>query len=135
MTGASVSLLGGPGPDTFTINQDAGPVSVDGLGGANQLNVSESGSAGAYRQRVSGPETVSMWQSLSFGANYKAAYCLSVCPAGEDVIGPYLADRRQFMEDTLKPLRQKSETIYVARGTDARGRGRGRDVQDEREIG
>ena len=81
--------------------------------------VAESGSGSAYRQRVSGPETVSMWQSLSFGANYKAAYCLSVCPAGEDVIGPYLADRRQFMEDTLKPLRQKSETIYVARGTDA----------------
>jgi NAD-dependent dihydropyrimidine dehydrogenase PreA subunit len=81
--------------------------------------VAESGSGSAYRQRVSGPETVSMWQSLSFGANYKAAYCLSVCPAGEDVIGPYLADRTQFMEDTLKPLRQKSETIYVARGTDA----------------
>ena len=34
-----------------------------------------------------------MWQSLSFGANYKAAYCLSVCPAGEDVIGPYLTDK------------------------------------------
>ena len=60
-----------------------------------------------------------MWQSLSFGANYKAAYCLSVCPAGEDVIGPYLADRQQFMEETLKPLREKPETIYVARGTDA----------------
>src|SRR5262249_23728502 len=60
-----------------------------------------------------------MWQSLSFGANYKAAYCLSVCPAGEDVIGPYLGDRKQYMEDTLKPLREKPETIYVARGTDA----------------
>src|SRR5271157_2533451 len=69
--------------------------------------VAESGSASAYRQKVSGAETVSMWQSLSFGANYKAAYCLSVCPAGEDVIGPYLADRKQFMEETLKPLRDK----------------------------
>ena len=28
-----------------------------------------------------------MWQSLSYGANYRAAYCLAVCPAGEDVIG------------------------------------------------
>jgi hypothetical protein len=81
--------------------------------------VAESGSARDYRQKVSGAETVSMWQSLSFGANYKAAYCLSVCPAGEDVIGPYLADRQQFMEETLKPLREKPETIYVARGTDA----------------
>jgi NAD-dependent dihydropyrimidine dehydrogenase PreA subunit len=42
--------------------------------------VAESGSARDYRQKVSGAETVSMWQSLSFGANYKAAYCLSVCP-------------------------------------------------------
>jgi ferredoxin len=46
--------------------------------------VAESGSARDYRQKVSGAETVSMWQSLSFGANYKAAYCLSVCPAGEE---------------------------------------------------
>ena len=34
-----------------------------------------------------------MWQSLSFGPNYKAAYCLAVCPAGEDVIGPFLTDQ------------------------------------------
>jgi len=39
-----------------------------------------------YRKRVSDSESASMWQSLSYGANYKAAYCLSVCPAGEDVI-------------------------------------------------
>jgi hypothetical protein len=25
------------------------------------------------------------------------------------VIGPYLADRQQFMEETLKPLRDKPE--------------------------
>jgi NAD-dependent dihydropyrimidine dehydrogenase PreA subunit len=81
--------------------------------------VASSDSAHDYRQKVSGAETVSMWQSLSFGANYKAAYCLSVCPAGEDVIGPYLTDRKQFMEETLKPPREKPETIYVARGTDA----------------
>jgi epoxyqueuosine reductase QueG len=41
-----------------------------------------------YRRKVSDAESASMWQSLSFGANYKATYCLSVCPAGEDVIGP-----------------------------------------------
>src|SRR5690349_3957038 len=35
-----------------------------------------------YRRRVKDSETVSMWQSLSFGANYKAAYCMAVCPAG-----------------------------------------------------
>jgi ferredoxin len=82
-------------------------------------SIAASGSAEAYRQKVSGAETVSMWQSLSFGANYKAAYCLSVCPAGEDVIAPFLDDRRQFVDQIVKPLRDKAETIYVAPGTDA----------------
>src|SRR5262249_14117779 len=44
--------------------------------------IADSHSAREYRQKVSDPETVSMWQSLSFGANYKAAYCMAVCPAG-----------------------------------------------------
>ena len=39
-----------------------------------------------YRRRVRDSETVSMWQSLAYGPNYKAAYCMAVCPAGEDVI-------------------------------------------------
>ncbi len=60
-----------------------------------------------------------MWQSLSFGPNYKTAYCLSVCPAGEDVIGPFLDDRGGFIASTVKPLQQKEETIYVQPNTDA----------------
>jgi hypothetical protein len=54
-----------------------------------------------------------MWQSLSFKPNYKAAYCLAVCPAGEDVLPPYLDDRRAFMDTVLKPLQDKVEPIYV----------------------
>ncbi len=81
--------------------------------------VADSGSRRAYRRQVTPAETVSMWQSLSFGANYKAAYCLSVCPAGEEVIGPYLADRRRFIDETVKPLREKAETIYVVAESDA----------------
>ncbi len=60
-----------------------------------------------------------MWQSLSFGANYKAAYCLAVCPAGEEVIGPYLADRPGFLRDTVRPLQEKEEAVYVLKGSDA----------------
>jgi alkyl sulfatase BDS1-like metallo-beta-lactamase superfamily hydrolase len=60
-----------------------------------------------------------MWQSLSFGANYKAAYCLSVCPAGEDVIGPYLTDKAGHLRETVRPLQEKEETIYVVAGSDA----------------
>lgn len=73
----------------------------------------------AYRERVSDPDTVSMWQSLSFGPNYKAAYCLAVCPAGEDVIGPYLDDKKSFMAEIVRPLQDKPETIYVSDNSDA----------------
>ncbi|MFB9759351.1 SCP2 sterol-binding domain-containing protein [Ectobacillus funiculus] len=60
-----------------------------------------------------------MWQSLSFGASYKAAYCLSVCPAGEDVIGEFLDDRKKFLKEVVKPLQDKSEMVYVVPNSDA----------------
>ncbi len=72
-----------------------------------------------YRHRVSDAESSSMWQSLSFGANYKAAYCLSVCPAGEDVIGPYLTDKKTHLKENVKPLQAKAETVYVLKNSDA----------------
>jgi ferredoxin len=81
--------------------------------------IAGSSSARQYRQQVSDAETVSMWQSLSFGPNYKAAYCLAVCPAGEDVIGPFLTNRPQFLKDIVDPLQRKVETVYVVPGSDA----------------
>lgn len=72
-----------------------------------------------YREKVSDGEVVSMWQSLSFKPSYKAAYCISVCPAGEDVISPYLEDRVGFAERHVKPLQQTAETIYVLPNSDA----------------
>jgi Fe-S-cluster-containing hydrogenase component 2 len=81
--------------------------------------VVNSASAPAYRRRVEDSETASMWQSLSFGANYKAAYCLAVCPAGEEVIPPFLRDRARHVEAHVRPLQQKSETVYVVAGSDA----------------
>src|SRR5256885_9865828 len=68
--------------------------------------VAESKNAGDYRSRVSDAESASMWQSLSFGANYKAAYCLAVCPAGEDVIGPYLSDRKAHLKEVRSEERR-----------------------------
>jgi len=73
----------------------------------------------ALRGRVTREETVSVWQSLAFGPNYKAAYCLSVCPAGEDVIGPFQTDRAAFQDEVVRPLREKAETVYVVPGSDA----------------
>ena len=60
-----------------------------------------------------------MWQSLGYRPNYKAAYCMAVCPAGEDVIGPFLDDRKGFLETVVDPLRDKRETLYVVAGSDA----------------
>src|SRR6516162_478460 len=91
------------------------------MGGFNDWveKIADSKSAHDYRKNVSGAETVSMWQSLSFGANYKAAYCMAVCPAGEDVIAPFLTNRKQFLDDVVRPLQNKPETVYVVPNSDA----------------
>jgi putative sterol carrier protein/Fe-S-cluster-containing hydrogenase component 2 len=81
--------------------------------------VADSKNARVYRSRVSDAESASMWQSLSYGANYKAAYCLAVCPAGEDVIGPFLADRKVHLKEVVRPLQEKEETIFVTKNSDA----------------
>lgn len=81
--------------------------------------IAESNDALSYRQKVTLSETASMWQSLAFGPNYKAAYCLAVCPAGEDVIGQYLTDKPTFLKETLRPLTEKEEILYVIPGSDA----------------
>jgi epoxyqueuosine reductase len=75
--------------------------------------IADSADGAEFRERVTDSENASMWQSLSFKPNYKAAYCMAVCPAGEDVLGPYLDDRKEFMNTVLKPLRDKVETLYV----------------------
>ena len=82
-------------------------------------NIADSGSAQQYRQKVTDAESSSMWQSLSFGANYKAAYCMAVCPAGEDVIQPFTTNRKKFVTGVLKPLQHKKEILYVTPGSDA----------------
>jgi Fe-S-cluster-containing hydrogenase component 2 len=81
--------------------------------------VADSKNALDYRKRVADTESASMWQSLSFGANYKAAYCLAVCPAGEEVIGRYLTDKAGHLRETVRPLQDKEETVYVVAGSDA----------------
>src|SRR3954463_8582428 len=81
--------------------------------------VADSKSARDYRSRVSDAESASMWPSLSYGANYKGAYCLAVCPAGEDVIGPFLTDRKAHLKEVVRPLQEKEETIYVTKNSDA----------------
>jgi alkyl sulfatase BDS1-like metallo-beta-lactamase superfamily hydrolase len=42
-----------------------------------------------------------------------------VCPAGEDVIGPYLTAKADHLRNVVRPLQEKEETIYVVAGSDA----------------
>ncbi|MEW6145059.1 MAG: 4Fe-4S binding protein [Thermodesulfobacteriota bacterium] len=81
--------------------------------------IADSRDARDYLRKFSDSESASMWQSLSYGANYKAAYCMAVCPAGEDVIGPFLENRREYLDDVVKPLQKKEETVYVVPNSDA----------------
>ncbi len=82
-------------------------------------SIVESSTPENFSKKVTAAENASMWQSLSFGANYKAAYCMAVCPAGEDVIGQFLEHREEFMKDVVKPLQDKKEVVYVVPGSDA----------------
>lgn len=82
-------------------------------------DVAESGSVPELRRRHSYADTVTRWQSLAYGPNYNAAYCIAVCPAGDDVIGPYRADKVQHRRDVLDPLVDRTEPVYVVRGSDA----------------
>jgi ferredoxin len=91
------------------------------LGGFNEWveTMVKSPSGSAYREQFTPAETLSMWQSLAFGPNYKAAYCMAVCPAGEDVIGPFLSNRKEHLRTVVKPLQEKVEPVYVEAGSQA----------------
>lgn len=81
--------------------------------------IADSKNKESFRDKVTASESASMWQSLSFGPNYKAAYCMSVCPAGEDVIGNFLESRKDFVQDVVRPLQKKEEPLYVLPNSDA----------------
>jgi epoxyqueuosine reductase QueG/putative sterol carrier protein len=98
------------------------------MGGFNDWveNVADSKDGKDYRRRVREPESISMWQSLAFGPNYKAAYCMAVCPAGEDVISLYKQSKKNFTMEVVKPLQEKVEPLYVIPGSDAEAHARKR---------
>jgi ferredoxin len=76
-------------------------------------NVVSSHSPEDYRAKVSDQETVSMWQSLAYGTSNRCSHCMAVCPAGEDIIGPYILSKKDFLQSIVRPLKEKKETIFV----------------------
>lgn len=93
----------------------------DRLGGFSDWveKIVESKDALQYRKKVSDPETVSMWQGMTYGVSNKCSYCMAVCPAGEEMIGPYLEDRKAYMASVVKPLQEREDIVYVVPGSDA----------------
>ncbi|HVP66857.1 MAG TPA: SCP2 sterol-binding domain-containing protein [Anaeromyxobacteraceae bacterium] len=81
--------------------------------------VAESKNRQDFRDRVPLGETVSMWQSLAFRPNYKAAYCIAVCPAGDDVLDGFVDRRPQHLKEVVRPLTERVEDVYVVPGSDA----------------
>jgi epoxyqueuosine reductase QueG len=82
-------------------------------------NIAESKNRADYRKRINDSETISMWQNLSIGAQTRCDRCMAVCPAGEEVIGEFLENRKEYSGRYMKPFREKKETIYVVAGSDA----------------
>jgi len=82
-------------------------------------NIVASNSGSEYREKVSDLETVSMWQSLSYGVSNKSSYCMAACPAGTENVGRYIDDRKAFVRTVVKPLQQRQENIYVVADSDA----------------
>ncbi|HMK33795.1 MAG TPA: 4Fe-4S binding protein [Desulfomonilaceae bacterium] len=78
-----------------------------------------SGSVKDYRKKVSDTETMSMWQNLSVGGQTRCDRCMAVCPAGEEVIGEFLEDRKRSFDAFVTNMSKKVETIYAVPGSDA----------------
>ena len=75
-----------------------------------------------YRRRFSDAETVAMWQSLSCGSLYTCCNCMGACPAGEQHVGAYQADREGYEREVVQPLLQRGDKIFVLPGSDAETR-------------
>jgi len=60
-----------------------------------------------------------LWQSLMFKLQWKCGYCMAVCPAGTDVSDQFLQDRKLYMNEVFKPLKQRKEPVYVLQGSPA----------------
>jgi epoxyqueuosine reductase QueG len=70
-----------------------------------------------YNTHFTDRETAFMWQSLMFRMSYRCSYCMSVCPAGEEVKPGYLENKKDHVERILKPLRDRKEPVYVLPGS------------------
>lgn len=81
--------------------------------------VAAGGDRSALRSRIPDPEAASLWQSLVAGPSFRTSYCMAVCPAGEEVLGPWLADRKRWLDEVVRPFQESPERVFVTPGSDA----------------
>ena len=72
-----------------------------------------------YREKRNDSETLAVWQAITYGGGYRCGYCMSVCPAGYDIIGDYSGRRKDYFKTVVKPLQDRRENVYVFAGSEA----------------
>lgn len=87
-----------------------------------------------YRSKFRDSETISRWQSLTYGHAYRCSYCMAVCPAGEETVELYRSGKKDYAERCVKPLKTKQEPVYVISGTRAEKAAKGNDSKEVRYV-
>ncbi len=88
----------------------------------------------SYRSKFRDSETISRWQSLTYGHAYRCSYCMAVCPAGEETVELYRSGKKDYAERYEKPLKTKREPVYVISGTRAEKVAKGNDFKEVRYV-
>jgi ferredoxin len=70
--------------------------------------------------------------TVELGFNHKCGYCQSVCPAGTAGISPYLADKKGYVQEVVKPLKERPEPVYVVGGSQTETRVKGNPYKEIR---
>lgn len=88
----------------------------------------------SYRSKFRDSETISKWQSLTYGHSYRCSYCMSVCPAGDETVELYRSGKKDYADRYENPLKTKRESVYVISGTRAEKVAKGNDFKEVRFV-
>ncbi len=81
--------------------------------------IADSEDADDYARRFTDAESSAMWQTLAYKPTVRCAYCVGVCPAGEDVVGLFTHDREKHLDRTIRRYQGRPEPVYVTPGSPA----------------
>jgi epoxyqueuosine reductase QueG len=88
----------------------------------------------AYRERFQDRETMAWWQSLLFGFNHKCGYCQAVCPAGAAGASRYAIDKKAYVQQVVKPLKERVEPVYIVANSQAAARAKDNSHKEMRYV-